>query len=115
MDTNTNGKILNFLYHTQNRRRINPLYGIFTKIGLFYALAGYVIFVEWEKGTTAFVLYLMAGMYIYKNNLNYRFYQQDRLYFYHLIITYLGNREPVPVYEKIVNFLTEKVNFRSVR
>lgn len=111
MDTKVNGKILNFLYHTQNRRRINPIYGIFTQIGLLYVIAGYILFALWDKGTIAFVFYLAAGLYIYKNKLNYRFYHKDRLYFYHKITSYLSTRTPVQPYKKIALFLTHEEEF----
>lgn len=111
MNQNDNGKILNFLYNTQSRRRINPLYGVFTQIGLVYVIAGYILFVEMQKGAMVFVAYLAAGLYIYKNKLNYRFYQKDRLYFYHKITEYLGHREKVNAYTKIDKILTHKEEF----
>ena len=105
------GEVLNFLYNTQNRRRINPLYGIFTKEGLLYVIAGYILFVEMGKGVVVFVFYLGLGLYIYKEKLNYRFYQKERLYFYHRITEYLKHRENVPKYVKIIKFLTHKKTF----
>jgi len=106
------GKIMNFLYSTQNRRRINPLYGIFTKEGLAYVVAGYILFALWVKGVVVFVLYLGLGFYIYKNKLNYRFYQQDRLYFYHMITKYLENRDSVPKYTPMESYISGKKEFK---
>jgi len=106
-----NGKVLNFLYNIQNRRRINPLYGLFTKEGLAYVIAGYVLFAVWEKGVIMFVFYLAVGIYIYKNKLNYRFYQQDRLHFYHMLTEYLNTREKVPTYEPMETYISGKKEF----
>jgi hypothetical protein len=105
------GKIMNFLYNIQNRRRINPLYGIFTKEGLAYVIAGYVLFAMWGKGVMVFVLYLGVGLYIYKNKLNYRFYQQDRLHFYHMLTEYLSRRTRITEYEEMKKFISGTKEF----
>jgi len=106
-----NGKVLNFLYNIQNRRKINIFYAIFTKIGLAYVLTGYYLFAIEGKGALAFALYLAAGNYIYRNKMNYRFYHQDRLYFYHMFTEYLGHRKPVEKYNSMYSYLTNKNKF----
>ena len=106
-----NGKIINFLYNTQNRRRINPLYGIFTKEGLAYVIAGYMLFARGNSGMIMLLAYIGIGLYIYKNKLNYRFYHHDRLYFFHMITEYLGNREHVAEYEPIESYISGKKKF----
>jgi len=105
------GKILNFLYNTQNRRRINPMYGIFTKEGLAYVLLGYYLFGMGDSGAMMLIAYIGLGSYIYKNKLNYRFYHHDRLYFFHQITEYLQNREKIEKYEPMESFITGKKEF----
>jgi len=106
------GKILNFLYNIQNRRRINPIYGIFTKEGLAYILAGYYLFGYGDSGAMMLVFYILIGSYIYKNRLNYRFYHHDRLHFYHMLTEYL-KRDKVPEYEPMKEFISGKKEFAS--
>jgi len=105
------GKILNFLYNIQNRRRINPLYGIFTKEGLAYVLVGYYLFGHGDSGALMLIIYIFVGSYIYKNKLNYRFYHHDRLFFFHKITEYLANREKVEKYEPMEHFISGKKEF----
>jgi len=114
-DKITQGKILNFLYNTQNRRRINPLYGIFTKEGLAYVLLGYYLFGMGDSGAIMLAMYIGLGAYIYKNKLNYRFYQQDRLYFFHILTEYLKNREKVEEYEPMESFISGKKEFAELK
>ena len=106
------GKILNFLYNIQNRRRINPLYGIFTKEGLAYVLAGVYLFGYGDSGAMMLLVYIGIGSYIYKNRLNYRFYHHDRLYFFHKITEYL-KRDKIPPYEPMKEFISGKKQFIS--
>lgn len=105
------GKILNFLYNIQNRRRINPMYGIFTKEGLAYVLVGYYLFGYGDSGAIMLIAYIGVGSYIYKNKLNYRFYHHDRLFFFHWITEYLEHRDKVVAYEPMESFITEKKDF----
>lgn len=105
------GKILNFLYNIQNRRRINPLYGIFTKEGLAYVLVGYYLFGYRDSGAIMLIAYIGVGSYIYKNKLNYRFYHHDRLYFFHKITEYLAHRDKVAKYEPMEYFISNKKEF----
>lgn len=105
------GKILNFLYNIQNRRRINPIYGIFTKEGLAYVLAGYYLFGIGDSGAIMLIFYILVGSYIYKNKLNYRFYHHDRLYFFHQFTKYLNNRNKIPNYEPMEKFISGKKDF----
>ena len=105
------GKILNFLYNIQNRRRINPLYGIFTKEGLAYVLAGYYLFGYGDSGAIMLIAYIGVGSYIYKNKLNYRFYHHDRLFFFHWITEYLNHRDKVEKYEPMERFISGKKTF----
>jgi len=105
------GKILNFLYNIQNRRRINPLYGIFTKEGLAYIALGYYLFGYGDSGAIMLAMYIGLGSYIYKNKLNYRFYHHDRLFFFHKLTEYLDNRDSVPAYESMKDFISGKKEF----
>ena len=105
------GKILNFLYNIQNRRRINPLYGIFTKEGLAYVLLGYYLFGYGDSGAIMLAIYIGLGSYIYKNKLNYRFYHHDRLFFFHKLTEYLGHRDKVEAYEPMEQFISGKREF----
>ena len=95
-------EMLNFLYNIQNRRKINIFYAVFTKIGLGYIIMGIALFFMWSQGAFVLIMYLFVGHYIYKNKMNYRFYHQDKLYFYHKITEYLSHREeiltPTPMY-----------------
>ena len=109
------GKILNFLYNIQNRRRINPLYGIFTKEGLAYILLGYYLFGFGDSGAFMLIIFIGIGSYIYKNKLNYRFYHHDRLFFFHKITEYLGSGEKVIEYEPMESFISGKKDFVEYR
>ena len=109
------GKILNFLYNIQNRRRINPLYGIFTKEGLAYVLAGYYLFGYGDSGAFMLIAYIGVGSYIYKNKLNYRFYHHDRLYFFHKITEYLNHRDKVEKYEPMESYISGKKVFAELK
>ena len=108
------GKILNFLYNIQNRRRINPLYGIFTKEGLAYVLMGYYLFGYGNNGAIMLMIYIFVGSYIYKNKLNYRFYHHDRLYFFHKITEYLEHREKVEKYIPMQHFISGEKDFLKI-
>lgn len=108
MEKIDDGKVMNFLYNIQNRRRINIFYGIFTKIGLAYVLSGYWLFAVQGYGAFMFVMYLSVGGYIYREKMNYRFYDHDKLYFYHHFANYITQREAVPSYSSIHSILSKE-------
>lgn len=94
-------KTLAFLFNTQTKRRIPPLYMIFTKIGFLYAIVGVVAFGFYKNGFLALFAYFLVGKYIYTNEIRYRFYQAPNLFFIKKWIDFITTRLPAKPYPKM--------------
>jgi len=97
-ENNIDPQIMEFLFILHKKRSIPPVYMIFTKIGFIYFLIGATMFYYSGFGVFSSLIYFLIGRHIYNNEISFRNYEKDKLFFMKMMIDYLSIRKETKKY-----------------
>lgn len=94
MQDTQESKYVEFMYSTQYKRLLNPMYIFLTKAGFFSTLFYVYLRMNGREGVILFLIYFLFLYWIYKSDFNYRYYEKDKIWLISLLVKLLNKKTP---------------------